>query len=421
MKPMEKISKARAGLILDQPFFGSLALRLELKEDSTCKTVWTNGRVLGFNPEFIGGLTLDETKGVIAHDVMHLANCHHTRRRGRDPELWNKSGDYAINSILEESKMVLPACRLRDPALDGKSTEEIYSVLSDQPGDEGEPNKGGTGDQGQDGSPSGQGGGGQDPNGQPSGDQGSDPGQNGPSDQGAGGDPGGCGEIRDFPGEDGGPANSSELAQQEQEQKIAAVQAATQAKARGNLPAGIARMVQEIANPKLDWRTILRRFIEMSAKNDYTWSPPNRRFIHMGLFLPSLRSEELKEIVIAVDTSASIGQAELDQFAAELNGILEEFETVATVIYCDAKIAGIEVFERETLPVKLQLVGGGGTDFRPPFKWIEENGATPTCLVYLTDLECSRFPAEPDFPVLWVSTEAGSRVPPFGEVAELAA
>ncbi len=415
MKPIEKISKARAGLILDQPFFGSLALRLELKEDPTCETVWTNGRVLGYNPEFIGGLTLDETKGVIAHDVMHLANCHHTRRKGRDPNLWNKSGDYAINSILEESKMVLPSCRLRDPGLDGKSTEEIYGVLSNQPDDEGEPQEGGGGP-GPENAPAGGGTGQQDP-----GNQGSDPGQNGPGDQGSGGDPGGCGEIRDFPGEDGGPAGSSELAQQEQEQKIAAVQAATQAKARGILPAGIARMVQEIANPKLDWRTILRRFIEMSAKNDYTWSPPNRRFIHLGLFLPSLRSEELKEIVIAVDTSGSIGQAELDQFAGEINGILEEFETVATVIYCDSKIAGVEVFDRETLPVKLQLVGGGGTNFRPPFEWIEENGVTPTCLVYLTDLECSRFPAEPAFPVLWVSTGDGGRVPPFGEVAELAA
>jgi predicted metal-dependent peptidase len=418
MKPIEKMSKARAGLILDQPFFGSLAMRLDLREDPTCETVWTNGRVLGFNPEFIGGLTLDETKGVIAHDVMHLANCHHTRRKGRDPGEWNKAGDFAINPLIEDSKMVLPSCRLRDPGLDGKSTEEIYRILTDRPDPEGEPKDSGGG-QGSDDS---SGGGGTDQNSQDD-QNGQDPNsnQNDPSDSGSGGDPGGCGEIRDFPAEDGGPASSSEIAQQEQDWKIAAVQAATQAKSRGMLPAGIARMVQEIANPKLDWRTVLRRFIEMSAKNDYTWSQPNRRFVHMGLFLPSLRSEELKEIVIAVDTSCSIGQDELDSFAAEINGILEEFETVATVIYCDAAVAGVEVFDRETLPVKLQLVGGGGTSFIPPFEWIEENGAEPTCLVYLTDMECSRFPAEPGFPVLWVSTEADYETPPFGEVAELAA
>ena len=210
------------------------------------------------------------------------------------------------------------------------------------------------------------------------------------------------------------------MTQQEQEWKIAAIQAATQAKARGTLPAGIARMVQEISSPKLDWKIILRRFIEMSAKNDYTWSPPNRRFVHQGLFMPSLRSEELKDIAIAVDTSCSIGQAELDQFAAEVNGILEEFETKATVIYCDSEIAGIEVFDRENLPIKLAPLGGGGTDFRPPFEYLEREEMEPTCLVYLTDLECGDFPPEPGFPVLWVRIGGGGYPPPFGEVAELA-
>lgn len=407
MNALDKMTKARAGLVLDQPFFGSLALRLSLKEDPTCETLWTNGRVLGFNPGFIEGLTLDETKGVIAHDVMHLANCHHTRRKGRDVELWNKAGDYAINSILEESKIVLPSRRLREDEFDGKSAEEIYSRLSERPDPDGDrsgsppPTSGNQNNSQQSGS------GGQD--------------QDSPGEQGPGTDPGGCGEIRDFPAEDGGPASTSEIAQQEQEWKIAAIQAATQAKSRGTLPAGVARMVEEIANPKLDWRTVLRRFVEMSARNDYTWSPPNRRYVHQGLFLPSLRSEELKQIVIAVDTSGSIGEAELDQFAAEINGVLEEFETEAWVIYCDSQIAGIELFDRETLPVKLQMVGGGGTDFRPPFDWLEENGVEPTCLVYLTDLECSSFPEEPAFPVLWVRTEEGGYTPPFGEVADLAA
>ena len=142
MEPMDKLRKARAGLILDAPFFGSLALRIVLKEDPTCETLWTDGRSLGFSPDFIDGLTLDETKGVIAHEVMHLANCHHTRRRGRDSKVWNKSDDYAINSILEESKVVLPPCRLRDPDFDGKSTEEIYGRLSGRPDPEGTPDPG---------------------------------------------------------------------------------------------------------------------------------------------------------------------------------------------------------------------------------------------------------------------------------------
>ena len=76
----EKISKARTQLVLDHPFFGSLALRLKLVEDQTFATAYTDGKVMGYNPAFIDTLSLAETKWLIAHEVMHLACMHHVRR-----------------------------------------------------------------------------------------------------------------------------------------------------------------------------------------------------------------------------------------------------------------------------------------------------------------------------------------------------
>lgn len=93
----KKVIAARAGLILDAPFFGNLALRLNVKEDLSCKTAWTDSISLGFNPEFIDGLTLDETKGLVAHEVSHCMFSHHTRRNGRNVRKWNEAGDYVIN------------------------------------------------------------------------------------------------------------------------------------------------------------------------------------------------------------------------------------------------------------------------------------------------------------------------------------
>lgn len=390
MTPSAKISKARAGLILDQPFFGRLALELRLTMDKAADTLWTDGETLGYNPEFVAGLSMEELKGVLAHEVLHLAAAHQARRGARDPKLWNRAGDLAINPLLEDAGFRLPAGRLLDPALRDKSAEEIYGTFPQ-----------GSGDQG---------------GGQGSGD--SDAGGGDPGDRG-GADPGGCGEVRDAPGKDGGRASSGDLAESAEKWKIAVTQAMTQARAMGVVPAGMERWVQEILAPKVDWRAALRRFVSSAARNDYRWFPPNRRFIHAGLYLPGVRSEELGDVVIAVDTSGSIGAAEVEQFAGEVNSILEEHDATATVIYCDAAIAGVEVFRKDDLPLQLTPVGGGGTDFRPPFAWVDENEILPKVFIYLTDLECDAFPEEPPYPVLWAKIGTWGETPPFGEILEV--
>lgn len=189
----------------------------------------------------------------------------------------------------------------------------------------------------------------------------------------------------------------------------------------GSLPAGFERLVREIVEPQVDWRTILRRFVEDSARNDYSWFPPNRRYIHMGLYLPSLKSEELPPIVFALDTSISVSKKDLSHFAAEITAILEDFRTSCTVIYCDTEVASVEVFGQDDLPLELHPKGGGGTDFRPPFAWVDEQRLSPSCFIYLTDMGCSRFPDTPPYPVLWAAVGCRGKEPkvPFGELVKI--
>ena len=91
----QKLRKARAGLILDQPFFGALALRLQLQEDPSAGTAWTDGKSLGYDPTWIKGLTLDQVKGLWAHVILHCACAHHVRRGQRDGHQRRSAGDRA--------------------------------------------------------------------------------------------------------------------------------------------------------------------------------------------------------------------------------------------------------------------------------------------------------------------------------------
>lgn len=373
-----KVTRARAGLVLDAPFFGALALRLTLREDTTQQTGWTDGATLGYNPAWIDKLTLDETKGWLAHEVLHLAAAHHARRQERDPKRWNMAADQAINPILLASGFRLPPGGATGHGQD-QSAEAIYASMPADP----PPNAGP----------------GKDKQGQPD----EDPGQ--------------CGAVRDAPGPDDKPATQQEMAQAEAESKVAVTQAAAAAKACGKLPAELARLIADVLEPHVPWREVLRRFVDSASRDDYTWRRPNPRYLP-GIYLPSLYSEQLRPIVLAVDTSGSIQQAALDQFGAELTAILAETQASATIIYCDSRVQDIEEVTPADLPLHLAPKGGGGTDFRPPFAHVDANGLQPSCLIYLTDGECSRFPEPPEYPVLWAAT-GRKFTPPWGEVVPL--
>jgi len=455
---LTKITTAQKILILDYSFWGSLALRLTLKEDETCKTGWTDGVTLGYNPHWIETLSHKGTVAWCAHEVCHPMCQHHTRRAGRNHRLWQTAADYVVNSILVKEKFDLPGQPLYDPRFNGMSTDEVYSILEKEMEEEREnrrkeineknksENKGVKGNNLPDSST--------DPGNEPM-DDNSDDGNagndrdtndNGKDDEknqkDSGGDlgnnankskddpddndpdnndpdPGNCGEVRDYPGKDNDPS-PSDMKQQEQDWKIATVQAATQAKQHGNMPAGLDAEIQNIVEPKVDPRDLLQKFVAMSAKNDFTWSMPNRKYIPHGLYLPSMKSEELGTVVLVLDTSISIGQKELDNFSAIVSAILETYIIDAIVLYCDTKIYEPEYFKREDLPLKLKMKGRGGTNFAPPFLFVKEHDIDPVCLIYLTDLECNDYPDfEPSYPVMWICTDPPEYVydiPPFGEI-----
>jgi predicted metal-dependent peptidase len=388
MKATELVSAARRGLVLDHPFFGVLSLKLDLVESRKVKTFCTDGRKLLFNPEYVANLNRYETLGVVAHEVLHCANGHVWRRGSRDPKVWNQACDYAINPIVLDAGMMLPEGALDGSPYRGMSAEEIYERLMQQQESQPQGNSSGNG--------AGQ-------TGQPTQDDDSCQGGTGEPAQPDGSE---CGEVVD--------CAADQMPEMQADWSASVLGAAKQAEAMGKLPAGMERTVEDIKNPPQDWRSILRRFVQTNARSDYSWRQPNSRYMYAGLYMPALQSETMPPMVIAVDTSGSIDDLTVSQFAKEIGAIADEVQPERVyVIYCDAEIHGVDVFERGE-PVVLAPKGYGGTDFRPVFDWIDSEGISPSCLVYLTDMAGIYPDTTPDYPVLWGDT-LGAIPAPWGE------
>ncbi len=397
---LEKVMRARTALVLKHPFFASLALRLDLQEDRSCRTAWTDGQTFAYNPHYIDLLPAEKLEGLAAHIVMHPACSHHLRRGHRDPEAWNRACDYAINWILLDAGFTLPDGHLCDDRFRGQGAESIYEILMGEQNEteEKEPEGSENDEQGQEHEPA-------DETGEQTNEE-----QTG--EQESSDDPGLSGEVRDAP-----QLGTSSDAQAETDWEEALIQAAHNAREVGNLPAGLERLVERIVEPVLPWQQILSRFIERSARSDYTWLTPNRRYLHKNLYFPSLLNAELNEVVIAVDTSGSINPEDIERFAAEISAIMEQYPATMYLMYCDVEVYDFQILHRSDLPMQITAKGGGGTDYRPVFERVEKEGIRPACLIYLTDLECEGFPGyEPEYPVLWVQTGTSLRKPPFGDV-----
>ena len=164
---------------------------------------------------------------------------------------------------------------------------------------------------------------------------------------------------------------------------------------------------------------MLREFVARHAKNDYSWSRPNRRFLAQGLYLPGLHSEELGNVVLAVDTSGSIDQKLLNMFAVEVNAVLAAYDCSVTVLYHDTEVQRVQTWNSVDGPLVLDPIGGGGTSHTCVFDWIDQADIDPACVVCLTDLE-TEFPVSiPSTSVLWAVPDRVTAQPPFGQVVPL--
>ncbi|MFM0305693.1 VWA-like domain-containing protein [Paraburkholderia sediminicola] len=402
-----RISKQRTALVLDQPFFGALALRLTVVEDPSCEAFWTDSVRVGYNPTYLAGVNDLEARGVLARGVLHVANGHCWRMGDRDPDLWNDACGHAVDSVLVSSGFVLPAGRRIDPRFSGMAAEEIYSIIAQaaRKREKGKKDGGKT-----DGKPDDKSGGQSGGNSPPQSANGANTPDATPSPKSVPS----CCEVRQYRGDDK-PVREAEW-------KVAVLQAAKAAQMRGGLPGGLQAMVGQAVEPIVDWRSILHRFAQQASPTDYSFAMPNRRYLHLGLYLPALHEPAVGDAVFVRDSSGSVFDETQAQFDAEILAVNDSLRPRRLIVMdCDVRVTQVQIFERgdpiDLLPVR----GGGGTAFVDPFTRVEDEAINPAFLVYLTDMD-GRFPDEaPGFPVLWASTTPLRRAKqaPFGEMMEV--
>ena len=382
----DKIIKARVALQKTHPFFSYLALHLQPTEVEA-KVVPTlgvdNQGNLYYNPEFVNKMTQDEVKGVVCHEVMHIALEHLKGLKGKDARVSNVAQDIVINDIILENQLQLPRegllphnheitinGNIKIVKIDKKPWEQVYHELEKKL----------------------------------------------PKEKQYGFDEHmrGDGDGKDDPKDGKGSGDGKDWKQIINE-------GYAYAKLQGKAPAGMDRYVEELNYPKLNWRQMLQKFIVREIPYDFCYTRPSKRSLACGVFMPSVTRESL-EIGVALDTSGSMSPKDLKECLSETVGIVKAYSNVKlTVVTCDAEVHTVGEVTSEEDVANLEIKGGGGTDFIPVFKWVEDNKPAMRLLIFFTD-GFGSFPTDaPQVKTLWCITQGGMELDkiPFGERVNL--
>jgi len=400
MTHLEKIQKAKARLMLEQPYFGTIASSLKLEENNELLTFLSDGEALRYNSEYIDRLNVSEVEFVMANGAMHAVLKHQDRSSGRTKWLWQTATDYVVNSMLVKNGMQLPEYANYEHKFDGMYAEEVYQMLrdemmNDELGMEEQIEQIMEGDDVHN--------------------------ENITMQQENVESPDATETKQDQNSKDKEESSSSpspDMDKLAEEMKEQFEQIFQKLNRQGTLPQDLQFVVPEYFSHKVDWREFLYGYIASYAKSTYSFVPPNMKYLYRGIYLPSLSSDLLR-IVIGIDTSGSIDESLLKDFLGEINSIMQSYPNYEIdVITADAKIQSHKVF----LPgenLEYEVSGGGGTDFRPVFEYIDQQINYPTLLLYFTD-GMGTFPeTEPSYDLMWIMPE--EKEVPFGEVMVLEA
>lgn len=389
--------RAKYDLLLQNPYFATSALKFEYVADGSVGTAAIGNGIIRYNPEFIKRNSREENKGLLAHEVLHYQLLHHIRGVGKNPDLWNMACDYVVNRLLVKSKFKLPKGGLLDSKYDKLVEEQIYNELLKENEKENE-------------------------NGNDAG-EGSNSSDNQNQSENSS-------SLRNNENQSEKPQDwgkidilkeTDNLAEAEAQAKKDAADALAIGKQAGDIPIGLEEIIRELFEPKQDWKSLLIRFVSEVAKNDYSWTKPNKRYVPMNLYLPNLESLEIGKVVFAIDTSGSINTKLLSVFISELKAASELFTVPVTVIHCDTDIQKVEEMDTDT---EIIPVGRGGTKFKPVFDYVNNNLPETKALIYFTDggnwdeKEMKDMP-EPYYNTLWGIYKNKYYSPNFGEVINL--
>ena len=375
-------------------FAGCMMMGKNEVKSNPAITAYTNGVDKVYGSEFMRDKCKDdaEARALVIHENLHVAlrHCIHGRAlHAIDARRAAMAADYVVNSIIvnfkDKSLCKLPEGGIYDPKYINWSMKEVFDDLEedeDEGGEEGD-------DEPEDGEDEGEGGDGPD-DGEPCDNPGNKPSKK-PGKPG-GNKPGKGGEGMER--EEGFDQHGfDEMSAEEQRDLHEKIDRALREGAllAGRLGADIPRVISDILTPKVDWREALRDFISASCKgkDEYSWRVFNRRQLANDVYLPTVEDETIGELIIAIDTSGSIGPDQLNEFATELLAICNTVQpAVVRVLWWDTRVAGEQLFDDKDysgLVTMLKPKGGGGTHVGSVAKHIADNNLKADAVIVFTD------------------------------------
>jgi len=396
----QRLSKAVVD-IMANPKYVALAGILMIGDrtlDDKIPTACTDGRNEMYGKEFTDSLTDAELRFVILHENYHKLYRHLTTWKhlcDENAQLANMAMDYVINlKITDDNKdgfAVMPEMGLLDEKYRDMDTAQVFKLLKDNPPED----SGGDGE-GDSGSGSGS----------------SDGQQGNKSPQGF--------DQHDW-------AGASEMSADEQRELAKDIDEAIRqgAMIAGKMGSGGDRDLAELLEPQINWREVLREFITSTCSgSDYsTWQRPNRRYVSAGVYMPSGISEQVGELVIAIDTSGSIGQNELGHFLSEVKSICEVVKPdKVRLLYWDTKICQDEKYEMHEIDELVKSTkpkGGGGTTVECVPEHMTKEGIKPQACIVLTDGFLGGSWGKWSCPVLWCIIDNKSATADVGKTVHI--
>ena len=401
----ERLSKAVVA-IMGHPRYTALAGVLMIGEktiEDDVPTACTNGRDVKYGRAFVDGLTDAELRGLVLHeDEGHKLHRHLEIWKWMyeiDPHLANCACDYVINiKIVDDNRQdgfaELPEGGLVDERFRGMDSAQVFNILRKEQDEQSQDDQGGDSqddESGGDGEPSSSPGGGS-----------------------AGLDEHDWEGAQSLSDED-----KRELARDIDEAIRQGAMAAGKMGGTGN------RDLDELLQPQIDWREVLREFIQNTcAGSDYsTYARPNRRLMSQGIIMPSGISEQVGELVIAIDTSGSIGQRELTAFLSEVKGVCDTVKPdKLRLLYWGSSVVGDEAYgmhDLDNLVKSTKPMGGGGTDVNCVTQYMADEGIKPQACIVLTDGYLYSGWGDWTCPVLWAILDNKSAVPDEGKAVHI--
>ena len=369
-------------------FLSTLLYNFKVIDDSKEQTISHNldTQEIHINPDWFTKLTPAQAAGALVEQLYHIGLLHEWRRGNRDTELYQKACDQVARHLVLTSGYELPP-DVPKPESQYKncSTEIVYNYMKQEQQRKKNNNNNGNG------------------NGN------------------------GNGNIPDPLGHDVNQnSNGNQQAQQKMHQTLQQASAANEAVSGKNYASfgqEFEELFEDITEGKLDWRTILQKWLNDLTQGELSFLRFDRRMIQFEMYFPDKISQNhIRKVALAFDVSGSVTKDQIKYFLDEMKSIRYQLDPeIIDVVSFNHDIVDIFEIKKQDNFDKVKLNIDGGTNLTPVFKYYSKPENKPEFLILFSDLECAPIPKNkaPKFPVIWICIDNPNAQVHFGKLLHI--